>query len=350
MRAAWMIILILLFLAACVTTPSAPVSPTVTVPPTPKINLTPTPGISPEAARYLNDALDIMQNHSINKHKIDWPTFRANILKTATFAHTPEDTYPSIRLALSRLNDHHHSHFINPRQASVAEKGTGPTPMPPELKLVENKFGYVTVPAYGGLNQDLINQYGTDMQKHIAEIDRQNPCGWIVDLRENTGGNVWPMLIGIGPILGEGKTGSSIDADGNQIDHAYLEGKGMYGNDVGSEVIGAPYHIANPDAPVAVLFGNRTASSGEMIVISFIGRRNTRSFGSNSAGYTTSNEGFKLSDQAIIFLTTAVAADRTGKVYGDVIIPDVITEGNNNRAGPIPEEALQWLGDQPACQ
>lgn len=105
-----------------------------------------------------------------------------------------------------------------------------------------------------------------------------------------------------------------------------------------------------PDAPVAVLFENRTASSGEVIVISFIGRRNTRSFASSSAGYTTSNEGFKLSDQAIIFLATAVMADRTGRVYGDVIIPDVITEGNNNCAGPIPDESMQWLGDQPACQ
>jgi C-terminal processing protease CtpA/Prc len=290
-----------------------------------------------------------MQNHSINKDKIDWPVFRAEILEKATHAQTPADTYPFIKMALSRLNDHH-SHFVDPQQASAMESGTIPTPIPPEIKLVENKFGYVAVPGYRGLNWDLVNQYGTDMQKHIAEIDRQSPCGWIVDLRGNTGGNMWPMLIGIGPILGEGKTISVIDADGNQTDSVYLEGKGMFGTEVVGEVIGEPYHLANPDAPVAVLFGNRTASSGEVIVISFIGRRNTRSFGSNSGGYTTSNESFKLSDQAILFLATAVMADRTGKTYGDVIVPDVITEGNNNRAGSVPEEALQWLGDQPACQ
>lgn len=349
MKAAWMILLILLFLAACTAIPGAPVRPTVTVPPTSKIGLTPTPGISPQAARYLNDALDIMQKYSLNKDKIDWPAFRADILKKATYARTPADTYPSIRLALHRLKDHH-SHFIDPHQASAMESGTIPTPLPPEIKLVANKFGYVAVPAYSGLNQDLINQYGTDMQKHIAEIDRQTPCGWIVDLRGNTGGNVWPMLLGIGPILGEGKAGSVIDADGNQTDRAYLDGKAMFGTEVGSEVIGKPYHLANPDAPVAVLFGNRTASSGEAIVISFIGRRNTRSFGSSSGGYTTANEDFKLSDQAILFLATAVMADRTGKVYGDVILPDVLTEGDNNQAGPPPEEALQWLSDQPACQ
>ena len=252
-------------------------------------------------------------------------------------------------MAFFRLNDHHNL-FVDPKQASAMESGKIPIPLSPEFKLVENKYGYVTVPTYRGLNQDLINQYGTDMQKQIAEIDRQKPGGWIVDLRGNTGGNVWPMLLGIGPILGEGKTGSVIDADGNHTDNSYLDGKGMSGTEVGSEVIGEPYHLTNPEAPVAVLFGNRTASSGEVIVLSFIGRRNTRSFGSSSGVFTTSNEGFELSDHATLFLATAVMVDRTGKIYGDTIIPDVRTEGNNDRAGPVPEEALQWLGDQPACQ
>ena len=348
MKTARIIVLFFLLLAACDKFPNTPVTTTATAKPIPTVNSTPTPGISLDAAKYLNDALDIMQNNSINRHKIDWPTLRANILNAAADAKTPADTYPFIKMALSRLNDHH-SLFIDPPQASGAKNGTSPTPVPPEIKLVENKFGYIAIPGYLGLNQDLINQYGTAMQKNIEEIDLQNPCGWIVDLRGNEGGNMWPMLIGIGPILGEGKAGSWIDADGNQTEWAYLNGKGMSGTEVVSEIIGEPYHLANPDAPVAVLFGTNTASSGEIIVISFIGRSNTRSFGSNSGGFTTANSGFQLSDQAIIFLTTAVDADRTGKIYGDAIIPDVKTTTANNYAGPVPDEALQWLGDQPTC-
>lgn len=330
------VVLSISVLAACYGSSNTPVSPT------------PTPRLSPEATKYLNDALDIMQNNSINKDKIDWPTWRADILQAANGAQIPADTYRIIRMALSRLNDQH-SIFIDPRQASAAESGTSPTPMPPEIKLVENKFGYVAVPTYWGLNQDLINQYGTDMQKHIEEIDRQNPCGWIVDLRGNEGGNMWPMLIGVGPILGDGKAGSWVDADGNETEWAYLNGKGMIGREVQSEIIGEPYYLANPDAPVAVVFGPKTASSGEVIVISFMGRSNTRTFGSNSGGFITANEGFPLSDEAIIFLTTAVTEDRTGKLYSDAIIPDVRTNGNNDRPGPVPDDALQWLGDQPAC-
>jgi C-terminal processing protease CtpA/Prc len=187
------------------------------------------------------------------------------------------------------------------------------------------------------------------MQHQIRIIDNQKPCGWIVDLRGNTGGNMWPMLIGIGPVLGKGLAGSFIDADGNQVDWAYLDGKGLLGDEVISQVNGAPYQIANPEAPVAVLFGEGTASSGEVIVISFIGRPNTRTFGGSSAGYTTGNDEFELSDGAYIFLTTVIDADRTGKVYRSVIVPDVRVDGNNYIPGPIPAEALQWLREQPAC-
>jgi len=349
MKTARIIVFILLLLAACDKFPNIPVTPTATATPIPTVASTPTSRISPDAAKYLNDALDIMQNNSINKHKIDWPALRADILNAAADAQTPAGTYPFINMALSRLNDNH-SFLMEPQEAAAAENGINPTPVPPKITLVETKFGYVVMPGYRGFNQDLMNQYGTDMQKQIEEIDRQNPCGWIVDLRDNRGGNVWPMLIGIGPILGDGIAGWSIDADGNQTEMAYLNGKGMDGHEIASEVIGEPYHLANPDAPVAVLFGANTRSSGEAIVIAFIGRSNTRTFGSNSGGYTTGNANFPLSDKAILFLTTVIGADRTGKMYGGAIIPEVKTKGNNNFAGSIPDEALQWLGDQPACQ
>ena len=37
--------------------------------------------------------------------------------------------------------------------------------------------------------------------------DRPGLIGWIVDLRTDGGGNMWPMMAGLGPILGEGIMG-----------------------------------------------------------------------------------------------------------------------------------------------
>ncbi len=230
------------------------------------------------------------------------------------------------------------------------QEGTSPTPVPPEIKLVEGKFGYVLVPGYAGLNPDQMNQYATDMQKQIQVIDSQHPCGWIVDLRGNTGGNMWPMLAGVGPILGEGKAGMWVDSDGNLTEWSYKDGKGLIGDIVVSEVLGQPYMLSQADQPVAVLFGRETMSSGEIIAISFIGRPNARSFGSESAGLSTSNQGYPLSDGAMIFLTNAVDIDRNGKTYGGPIIPDVLVSGWTASAGPVPPESLEWLSGQPGCQ
>ena len=36
-----------------------------------------------------------------------------------------------------------------------------------------------------------IRKYADEMQQAIRELDLKNPCGWIVDLRRNVGGNRW---------------------------------------------------------------------------------------------------------------------------------------------------------------
>lgn len=54
----------------------------------------------------------------------------------------------------------------------------------------------------------------------------------------------------------------------------------------------------------------------------------TRSFGQPTAGCSTCNQGFALSDGAEILLTVAVYVDRSGQHYGDTIQPDVVVAGD----------------------
>ena len=49
--------------------------------------------------------------------------------------------------------------------------------------------------------------YAKTLQDSIRARDRVGLIGWIVDLRGNSGGNMWPMLAGVGPVLGEGVAG-----------------------------------------------------------------------------------------------------------------------------------------------
>ena len=92
--------------------------------------------------------------------------------------------------------------------------------------------------------------------------------------------------------------------------------------DVASYVEQKPFAL--PDvAWVAVLLDRGTASSGEAIAISFAGRPRERSFGEHTAGFSTSNDMYTLSDGASLFLCVGIELDRTGHRYPDGIDPDV---------------------------
>lgn len=55
------------------------------------------------------------------------------------------------------------------------------------------KYGFLVVPMF---TQGDPTNFATAIQSEIRRLLAQRPCGWIVDLRGNRGGNMWPMLAG----------------------------------------------------------------------------------------------------------------------------------------------------------
>ena len=332
--------------------PSAtPLPSTATLPPptaSPDASPTSPTEISPQALAYLDEALDIMQQHSINREQIDWERLRARARSRAYGARTPEDTYIAVQYALRDLGDHH-SHFMTPEQVAEFQDGTMNLASPdPGGQLLDQGLGYITIPGFVGMGS-AANEHATEIQGIIREIDRDGPCGWVVDLRENTGGNMWPMLAGLGPILGEGRIGAFVYPDGKQVDWTYTGGEAWESDLLQAAVLGTPYELAAPSPPVAVLTGQRTSSSGEAVVVAFRGRPNTRSFGRVTMGLPTSNENFALSDGAWVFLTVSEFADRTGRQYSSVIPPDQVVGTENDEEDLALQAAVEWLLQQPAC-
>jgi len=305
--------------------------------------------ISATARAYLNAALDIMQGNSINRYKIDWPTFRANAFEEAGPAQTTADTYEAIRFALQALGDHH-SFFIPPggQLQDVVDPPLIFTA--PSAKHLGDSIGYVEVSAFSGTT-DEANALATGYHRLIEGVDTLGVCGWVVDLRGNTGGNMWPMVAGVGPIVGEGILGFFVDPDSVVSTWRYVEGKSMLDAATITQA-SDPYELLSPDPPVAVLTDGRTASSGEATTIAFRGRPDARSFGEPTWGVSTANRAYTLSDGARLVLTVSTMADRTGTLYGEKVIPDEIVEGlkTGDPATDSPiRSALEWLQAHPAC-
>lgn len=339
-------LLVLAFLTACQASPPTQSSVTVAPasPPVPTVPVTQEASPvqvarSAEAEAYLTAALDIMEQYSINRRKIDWAALRTMAFGRTAGAQTPADTYTAIRLALVQLGDRH-SLFRPPEVTATIVAGGAPGSLPSGT-MVYDRIADIVVPGFEG-SADQATAYAEQAQTMIARLDQSQPCGWIVDLRDNPGGNMWPMLAGIGPVLGDGVAGAFVDLDGHRSEYSYEAGAAREGQNTAIKV-DKPYQLHSLMPAVAVLTSSRTASSGEAITVAFRGRPHTRSFGRPTFGLSTGNRNFRLSNGAFIILTVTVFADRTGVQYGKEIVPDQIVWAN-----PV-EVAAKWLLAQPAC-
>src|SRR5277367_3444415 len=72
--------------------------------PAPKPQVSPT-AITPDAAAFLDNAIDTMRQHALHGEGVDWVALRAEAFKRAGGAFNPIDTYPAIYWALVQLND-----------------------------------------------------------------------------------------------------------------------------------------------------------------------------------------------------------------------------------------------------
>jgi carboxyl-terminal processing protease len=341
--------------------------------------------ISSDAAAFLDNAIDIMRQHALHGQGVDWVAVRTEAFKRAGGAFNPIDTYPAIYWTLVQLGDTG-SHLRLPpglypdqialmqqAEKEAAEKAPAgtrteastPTAFTvrrlPEGHVVTmggNNFGYVVLPRCSAKDNDGVLLYAADVRRILTDLSTQNPKGWIIDLRGNTGGNMWPMLTGIGPILGDGVVGSFVAADGN-VKWFYQDGKTGTRNPAGVETVSLTLDEApvlngvNPTAPVAILVDSSTASSAEAITIAFHGRANTRFFGSHTAGKSTAVQPFKLDDGAELYLTTAIDADRSGTSYPDGFTPDEVFPSvatiPAESSDPVVHAAQLWLaGSTPA--
>lgn len=315
---------------------------------------------APDSARMVLDAaLDAMQAKAYYADRVDWPGVRARAYARAAGAQTPAETHPAIREALAALGDGHSFLLAaDPPPAQTPVAGTKAAPPHAYLtagvvsRLIETpagSVGYVRVPSFMGGGADA-ERFADSLLAAVRRADEGRPVGWIVDVRLNGGGNVWPMLAGLAPLLGNGVVGGSINV-GSTRDWMALDGPAAtyVTADTTLEVIRttSAYSLAAPRAPVAVLTDRATGSSAEAVALAFVGRPGSRRFGEATAGASSSNEGTELPDGSVLVITTGLMTDRTGKAYGVRIEPDEdVADDPATEADETLGAAQAWLLSQ----
>jgi carboxyl-terminal processing protease len=289
---------------------------------------------------YLDRSLSIIEQNSLNTSNIDWNKLREEVYVKASGSRKYEDILNIYPYIFQKINDHHGSLKYKSKTYSWNK------PLQNEsnhaIKFATKKYsnvrserigkdiGYILIPGNNDFRGQHMDSITNTIKRAIAKVNEKHIKGWIIDLRVNTGGNMYPMIAGLSDFIGEGKVGgfltSTYHPDGNWI----LKNGTFYVDSVKVTAVKYEGYPIKPNMPIAVLISGNTASSGEMTAISFIGRKKSIVIGEISAGYTTSNLGFKLNEYSGLNLAVDYASDRNGKIYPKNIKPDILVLNGDN--------------------
>lgn len=278
----------------------------------------------------------------------------------------------AIREILRRLGDRHSS-FYSAEAIGVGGQASNAQAARPmgEMLDLESDIGLLSLPPSRG---DLAARDAYAQAAWRVFDEHATACGWIIDLRDNTGGDAWSMIAALAPLLGSGTVltpqgglrsaaisigDQRVLFNGQQWTDWVRSARGAGLPDEAEAVVvepdleDAPERYLLPDVdvpaevdesmPVAVIVGNRTASAAEILAWALRGRRgDLLYFGSETAGLSTGVRPYELVDGAQLQLATTRYADRDGTVLNGSITPDMSPDD------PL-AAAQHWLGARERC-
>lgn len=306
---------------------------------------------------YLDGAISHAQNRSLYRGKVDWDAARAEMYRLAKDAETVEELSPALKYLLSRLEDSHGRFFYKNRaiafwygeptenQKKIDSKVWGEIQSGKYVfksALLEKNVGYLRIP---GLPMGDNVKMSEEIRNAVCELKSKKVKYWVVDLRYNGGGNFYPMMEGLGSLIGDGKVGTVSDFDGKTLSNWTIKDADFYYDD---------YLAADlPDTcrfekmpKVAVLISQYTVSSGEAVAVAFKGRTNTKFFGLETGGLITVTDWTPINTDLTASISVGYYADRNGKIYRNFVEPDekiefVLNEDFEKDEGI--KSAVKWL-------
>jgi C-terminal peptidase prc len=167
----------------------------------------------------------------------------------------------------------------------------------------------------------------------VEELRANGAVGWILDLRDNTGGEVRTFAAAASLFINEKQLGMTISRDGTEIPI------------VGDSAAHRPY-----TQPLAVLVSKLSASAAELMAADVQDFGAGRLFGTTTSGCFGTSQLYRLPDGTAYWVTTR--ALQSGGARRDVhktgVVPDevIVRTRDDLATGRDPQlaRALEWLG------
>ena len=330
---------------------------------------------TPEVEAYIDLLIDSIRSQAVRRSLLDLDALKNSILYYAIGAEGPEDVHRPIKSVLYQLGDNNHSNFFTPaeieamlggmdiRELMEGEEDSPYITDPPldkdslraelrfgEGRLIDGTVGYLSLPGFMHGHMDALVLFIDSLQVMLRDFDREEKlAGWVIDLRNSTGGATPAMIGSVGPLLSSDNVAYYVRTDG-EVDNAFSYQSGSYYNisEGGADSIAIvtstiAYRVNRPDLPIAVLIGPRSASAAEGLLTLLLGEPRVRTFGQPTAGLTTGNGMVLMPDDAALNLASSYLATRNKTMFTGPIDPHVLVEEEDGEEDAVLERALQWI-------
>lgn len=272
-------------------------------------------------AGYVEMAFDSIEFRSIKKNSFNFDSLKNIVLNEISDTTSIEDVYLALEKVTHSID--RHSYVIFKEDYKNMINGTNPDvtnkPYPFSGKILEDKYGFISLEGFMGMDSVASKNYADSLQSLVFKLYEENPKGWIIDLRYNTGGWIYPMLVGLGPILGKGVKAYKMDSDSIVEEFFYWK------NEAEHMTLIDDLKFLDKNLPTAIIIGEETGSAGELLTLCFRGNPLTTIIGQNSYGVSTGVTPVIMPDSFVIAVANNLMTDRNKMGNGEAIRPQFVS-------------------------
>jgi len=290
-----------------------------------------------ETELTLNEIIEHAENNSLFRENVDWTSLKKEMYSLAKNADSVPQLKPALDLMLKKLNDTHGRVFYNNQYLAYyyGEKKDHQKSIDLEVynaiqsgqvykfktSIIQGNIGYVRIV---GLPMGNNKKMSAEIQNAVCELIIKGTKKWIIDLRYNGGGNMFPMVEGITNIIGDGIVGGTkgITEDESSV---WQIKNGDFFYDEQTVAIENKCPIAEIQK-IAVLTSVYTASSGEALAVILKERPKTRFFGNNTMGMITATDWKQIDSLTAMSISVSYYKDRKNNLYDQYVDVDEIIE------------------------
>ncbi|WP_400077289.1 S41 family peptidase [Winogradskyella sp. R77965] len=313
-----------------------------------------------ETELTLDKIIEHAENNSLYRKNVDWTSLKKEMYALVKNADSVSQLKPALNLMLKKLNDTHGRVFYNNQVLSyyngeikehqknidIAIYNEIQSGQVYEFKasIIENDIGYVRIV---GLPVGDNEKMSSEIQNSICELIQKGAKKWIIDLRYNGGGNMFPMVEGISNIIGDGIVGGTKGVT-IQESSVWQIKNGDFFYDEQTVALENKCPITDKQK-VAVLTSVYTASSGEALAVILKKRVKTKFFGNITMGMITATDWKQIDSLTAMSISVSYYKDRENNLYNQYVDVDEIIEfepkAEINKDKGV-SRAIEWLNEQ----